>query len=241
MVRGAWGRCSDRPRRPVQELSKITMPIAFNEPLSFLQRLTEYMEHVHLLHRACRLPQPLERMQVGAGPRPAIWSRRGGRHLPGGRLGGGPALGAVPPGREPLTAWASSAVRRCLRGVGRGVPVGEDRQALQPAAGGDLRAREVRRPRWVTGPWGRALHTRAFEGPGATGEEPCTYEGQTLVTRTVTRGRGRFRVGRRGRRPRAGGETGRASTLASQSRAEGGHPAGTVAARRALLPASAAT
>lgn len=42
------------------------MPIAFNEPLSFLQRLTEYMEHVHLLHRACRLPQPLERMQCVA-------------------------------------------------------------------------------------------------------------------------------------------------------------------------------
>uniref|UniRef100_A0A3Q3W9N0 Oxysterol-binding protein n=1 Tax=Mola mola TaxID=94237 RepID=A0A3Q3W9N0_MOLML len=27
------------------ELSKITMPVIFNEPLSFLQRLTEYMEH----------------------------------------------------------------------------------------------------------------------------------------------------------------------------------------------------
>lgn len=53
----------------VQELSKITMPIAFNEPLSFLQRITEYMEHVHLVHRACRLPQPLERMQVGARPK----------------------------------------------------------------------------------------------------------------------------------------------------------------------------
>lgn len=45
------------------ELSKITMPIAFNEPLSFLQRITEYMEHVHLIHRASCQPQPLERMQ----------------------------------------------------------------------------------------------------------------------------------------------------------------------------------
>ncbi|XP_054554557.1 oxysterol-binding protein-related protein 2 isoform X2 [Talpa occidentalis] len=45
------------------ELSKITMPVAFNEPLSFLQRITEYMEHVHLLHRASRQAQPLERMQ----------------------------------------------------------------------------------------------------------------------------------------------------------------------------------
>ncbi|XP_066090871.1 oxysterol-binding protein-related protein 2 [Saccopteryx bilineata] len=48
------------------ELSKITMPIAFNEPLSFLQRITEYMEHVYLIHRASRQPQPLERMQCVA-------------------------------------------------------------------------------------------------------------------------------------------------------------------------------
>ena len=41
------------------------MPIAFNEPLSFLQRITEYMEHVYLIHRASRQPQSLERMQVG--------------------------------------------------------------------------------------------------------------------------------------------------------------------------------
>lgn len=47
------------------ELSKITMPIAFNEPLSFLQRITEYMEHVYLLHKASCQQKPLERMQVG--------------------------------------------------------------------------------------------------------------------------------------------------------------------------------
>uniref|UniRef100_A0A672KF94 Oxysterol-binding protein n=1 Tax=Sinocyclocheilus grahami TaxID=75366 RepID=A0A672KF94_SINGR len=34
------------------ELSKITMPVIFNEPLSFLQRLTEYMEHTYLIHKA---------------------------------------------------------------------------------------------------------------------------------------------------------------------------------------------
>ncbi|GAB1287310.1 Oxysterol-binding protein-related protein 2 [Apodemus speciosus] len=45
------------------ELSKITMPIAFNEPLSFLQRITEYMEHVYLIHKASNQSQPLERMQ----------------------------------------------------------------------------------------------------------------------------------------------------------------------------------
>lgn len=49
----------------LQELSKITMPIVFNEPLSFLQRITEYMEHIYLVHRASRQPQALERMQVG--------------------------------------------------------------------------------------------------------------------------------------------------------------------------------
>ena len=43
------------------------MPIAFNEPLSFLQRITEYMEHVYLVHKASCQPQPLERMQVGGG------------------------------------------------------------------------------------------------------------------------------------------------------------------------------
>ncbi|ELK25852.1 Oxysterol-binding protein-related protein 2 [Myotis davidii] len=48
------------------ELSKITMPIVFNEPLSFLQRITEYMEHIYLVHRASRQPQALERMQCVA-------------------------------------------------------------------------------------------------------------------------------------------------------------------------------
>ena len=41
------------------------MPVAFNEPLSFLQRLTEYMEHTALVRRAACQPRALERMQVG--------------------------------------------------------------------------------------------------------------------------------------------------------------------------------
>ncbi|KAG9474562.1 hypothetical protein GDO78_004710 [Eleutherodactylus coqui] len=45
------------------ELSKITMPIVFNEPLSFLQRITEYMEHTYLLNKACSYTDPLLRMQ----------------------------------------------------------------------------------------------------------------------------------------------------------------------------------
>ncbi|KAB0372440.1 hypothetical protein FD755_016232, partial [Muntiacus reevesi] len=45
------------------ELSKITMPVIFNEPLSFLQRLTEYMEHAYLIHKASSFADPVERMQ----------------------------------------------------------------------------------------------------------------------------------------------------------------------------------
>uniref|UniRef100_A0A8C7J7K4 Oxysterol-binding protein n=1 Tax=Oncorhynchus kisutch TaxID=8019 RepID=A0A8C7J7K4_ONCKI len=48
------------------ELSKITMPIVFNEPLSFLQRMSEYMEHTHLIHKACTLSDSIDRMQVVA-------------------------------------------------------------------------------------------------------------------------------------------------------------------------------
>lgn len=40
------------------------MPIVFNEPLSFLQRMTEYMEHTYLINRACLLSNSIERMQV---------------------------------------------------------------------------------------------------------------------------------------------------------------------------------
>ncbi|XP_056679785.1 oxysterol-binding protein-related protein 1 isoform X3 [Monodelphis domestica] len=48
------------------ELSKITMPVIFNEPLSFLQRLTEYMEHTYLIHKASAFSDAVERMQCVA-------------------------------------------------------------------------------------------------------------------------------------------------------------------------------
>ncbi|KAG1945785.1 oxysterol-binding protein-related protein 1 [Pimephales promelas] len=48
------------------ELSKITMPVIFNEPLSFLQRLTEYMEHTYLIHQANALDDSIERMKCVA-------------------------------------------------------------------------------------------------------------------------------------------------------------------------------
>uniref|UniRef100_H2RXS5 Oxysterol-binding protein n=1 Tax=Takifugu rubripes TaxID=31033 RepID=H2RXS5_TAKRU len=48
------------------ELSKIAMPVIFNEPLSFLQRLSEYMEHTHLIHRANTTTDSIERMKCVA-------------------------------------------------------------------------------------------------------------------------------------------------------------------------------
>lgn len=51
-----------------KELSKITMPVVFNEPLSFLQRMSEYMEYSHLLRIASEQQDPLMRMQFVVGP-----------------------------------------------------------------------------------------------------------------------------------------------------------------------------
>ncbi|BES91879.1 Oxysterol-Hypothetical protein protein [Nesidiocoris tenuis] len=46
-----------------KELSKIAMPVVFNEPLSFLQRMVEYMEYAHLLQEASSKSDPVERLQ----------------------------------------------------------------------------------------------------------------------------------------------------------------------------------
>lgn len=45
------------------------MPVIFNEPLSFLQRLTEYMEHTYLIHQANATTDSVERMKVPQCPR----------------------------------------------------------------------------------------------------------------------------------------------------------------------------
>ncbi|KAJ7987190.1 hypothetical protein DPEC_G00336180 [Dallia pectoralis] len=45
-----------------KELSKIPMPVNFNEPLSMLQRLTEDLEYSELLDRAARCESSLEQM-----------------------------------------------------------------------------------------------------------------------------------------------------------------------------------
>lgn len=49
-----------------KELSKITMPVHFNEPLSFLQRMIEYMEYSHLLRLASEQDNPVDRMKYVA-------------------------------------------------------------------------------------------------------------------------------------------------------------------------------
>ncbi|KAF7267101.1 hypothetical protein GWI33_019598 [Rhynchophorus ferrugineus] len=50
-----------------KELSKITMPVVFNEPLSFLQRMAEYMEYGHLLTIAAQQEDPVQRLQYVIG------------------------------------------------------------------------------------------------------------------------------------------------------------------------------
>jgi hypothetical protein len=49
-----------------KDLSKITMPVIFNEPLSFLQRVAEYMEYAKLLKQASQEQSPILRLQVPA-------------------------------------------------------------------------------------------------------------------------------------------------------------------------------
>ncbi|KFO23654.1 Oxysterol-binding protein 2 [Fukomys damarensis] len=45
-----------------RELSRIPMPVNFNEPLSMLQRLTEDLEYHHLLDKAVHCPSSVEQM-----------------------------------------------------------------------------------------------------------------------------------------------------------------------------------
>jgi hypothetical protein len=46
----------------VQDLSRIAMPVNFNEPISFAQRLCEDLEYSELLHRAASCTTSAERM-----------------------------------------------------------------------------------------------------------------------------------------------------------------------------------
>ncbi|OQR70774.1 oxysterol-binding protein-related protein 1-like [Tropilaelaps mercedesae] len=49
-----------------RELYKIAMPVEFNEPLSFLQRMTESFEYSELLEQAAVKDDPVERMKLVA-------------------------------------------------------------------------------------------------------------------------------------------------------------------------------
>ena len=49
-----------------KDLSKIAMPVIFNEPLSFLQRVAEYMEYAKLLKLAAQEETPTGRLQYVA-------------------------------------------------------------------------------------------------------------------------------------------------------------------------------
>ena len=40
------------------------MPVVFNEPLSFLQRVVEYMEYAELIEKASNCNDPVERLEV---------------------------------------------------------------------------------------------------------------------------------------------------------------------------------
>ena len=43
------------------------MPVIFNEPLSFLQRIVEYMEYSSILKKASESSDPVKRLEVSFG------------------------------------------------------------------------------------------------------------------------------------------------------------------------------
>jgi len=47
-----------------KDISKTSMPVIFNEPLSFLQRVAEYMEYAVLLKQASQQESSILRLQV---------------------------------------------------------------------------------------------------------------------------------------------------------------------------------
>ncbi|RWS09473.1 oxysterol-binding protein-related protein 1-like protein [Dinothrombium tinctorium] len=49
-----------------KELSRITIPVHFNEPLSFLQRISENLEYAELLDKADKCADPVQRMEYVA-------------------------------------------------------------------------------------------------------------------------------------------------------------------------------
>lgn len=52
--------------KPTQDLSTISFPVSFNEPLSALQRIAEELEYAELLHRAAATQDSIERLALVA-------------------------------------------------------------------------------------------------------------------------------------------------------------------------------
>ncbi|GFR88998.1 oxysterol-binding protein [Elysia marginata] len=50
-----------------KDLTKITFPVALNEPISMIQRLSEYMEYSFLLEKAARADNPVDRLEYVCG------------------------------------------------------------------------------------------------------------------------------------------------------------------------------
>lgn len=70
-------RIPDKPHRPINlwplirkfigmELSTISMPVNFSEPLSLLQRLTECLEYSHLLDQAAEIEDSCDQLPLVA-------------------------------------------------------------------------------------------------------------------------------------------------------------------------------
>ncbi|KAK3759173.1 hypothetical protein RRG08_028133 [Elysia crispata] len=50
-----------------KDLTKMTFPVVMNEPISIIQRLSEYMEYCFLLDKAARSDNPVERLELICG------------------------------------------------------------------------------------------------------------------------------------------------------------------------------
>lgn len=188
-----------------KDLSKVSMPVQLNEPLSTLQRLCEELEYSSLLDQASQTTDPCERM-VGP-PRP----RPGCRHLPGSGLLGPPqapswlmvgwwrgGISSDPPAPRPLqvyiAAFAVSAYSSTYHRAGCkpfNPVLGETYECERPDRGFRFISEQVR-------PWkkwaGQGSHVaKAGEHPGFKGP------GHTRASRGQGVGENTRQSGRQGR------------------------------------------
>ena len=120
-----------------QELSKIAMPVIFNEPLSFLQRLTEYMEHTHLIHQANATTDSVERMKVAQCQSFLFLMIADTQYFP--------SLKNMQYVTCNFVIISHCSVVCCsICCVGCSIAVGEDWETLQPTTRGNLWAHQVR-------------------------------------------------------------------------------------------------